>query len=107
MESRPSAQSGCFVPAALAQLPICDAVYTRILSSDDPSSNSSTLQVDLNEMKYILGQVVDVEDDDVVDSRRISSTGNDDDENEVRAKDAREATCGDLHACYSLGIILS
>ena len=48
------AQMGSFVPADAARLPLCDAVYTRIGSSDDLSSGQSTFMVEMKETAYIL-----------------------------------------------------
>lgn len=43
------AQIGCFVPAKEAQLPIFDAIYTRIGASDDLVSGESTFMVEMIE----------------------------------------------------------
>ncbi len=43
------AQIGCFVPADEAKLPIYDALYTRIGSSDDLSGGKSTFMVEMVE----------------------------------------------------------
>jgi len=43
------AQIGCFVPASEAELPIFDAIYTRIGASDDLVSGESTFMVEMNE----------------------------------------------------------
>ena len=43
------AQIGCFVPADEARLPIYDALYTRIGSSDDLSGGKSTFMVEMVE----------------------------------------------------------
>jgi DNA mismatch repair protein MutS len=43
------AQLGCYVPADYANLPIFDAIYTRIGASDDLVSGQSTFMVEMNE----------------------------------------------------------
>lgn len=43
------AQIGCFVPAKEANLPIFDAIYTRIGASDDLVSGESTFMVEMTE----------------------------------------------------------
>ena len=43
------AQIGCFVPASSAELPLFDAIYTRIGASDDLVSGESTFMVEMNE----------------------------------------------------------
>ncbi len=43
------AQIGCFVPAKKANLPIFDAIYTRIGASDDLVSGESTFMVEMME----------------------------------------------------------
>lgn len=43
------AQIGCFVPASEANLPIFDAIYTRIGASDDLVSGESTFMVEMTE----------------------------------------------------------
>lgn len=43
------AQIGCFVPAKEAELPIFDAIYTRIGASDDLVSGESTFMVEMIE----------------------------------------------------------
>ena len=42
-------QIGCFIPASSANMPIFDAVYTRIGASDDLVSGESTFMVEMNE----------------------------------------------------------
>lgn len=44
------AQIGCFVPASSANLPVFDAIYTRIGASDDIVSGQSTFMVEMNEV---------------------------------------------------------
>ncbi len=44
-------QIGCFVPAKSANMPIFDAIYTRIGASDDLVSGESTFMVEMNEAK--------------------------------------------------------
>ena len=43
------AQIGCFVPATSAELPVFDAIYTRIGASDDLVSGESTFMVEMME----------------------------------------------------------
>ena len=43
------AQIGCFVPASSADMPLFDAIYTRIGASDDLVSGKSTFMVEMNE----------------------------------------------------------
>ena len=43
------AQIGCYVPAKSAELPIFDAIYTRIGASDDLVSGESTFMVEMTE----------------------------------------------------------
>lgn len=50
------AQSGCFVPASQARLPILDAVFTRVGSSDDLSRGQSTFMVEMSEVAKVLEQ---------------------------------------------------
>ncbi len=45
------AQSGSFVPAKYANLPIIDKIFTRIGASDDLVSGESTFMVEMNEAK--------------------------------------------------------
>ena len=42
-------QIGCFIPAKSANMPIFDAIYTRIGASDDLVSGESTFMVEMNE----------------------------------------------------------
>jgi DNA mismatch repair protein MutS len=48
------AQAGCFVPASRAQLPILDAIFTRVGSSDDLARGQSTFMVEMSEVARIL-----------------------------------------------------
>lgn len=48
------AQVGCFVPAKEANLPIFDAIFTRIGASDDLVSGESTFMVEMNEANRAL-----------------------------------------------------
>jgi len=48
------AQMGCFVPAEKAVLPIYDAIFTRIGSSDDLSGGKSTFMVEMVESNEAL-----------------------------------------------------
>ncbi|MBM4317425.1 MAG: DNA mismatch repair protein MutS [Deltaproteobacteria bacterium] len=48
------AHIGCFVPAKAADIPLVDAIYTRIGSSDDLSRGRSTFMVEMTETTRIL-----------------------------------------------------
>ncbi|OTB08839.1 hypothetical protein M426DRAFT_316864 [Hypoxylon sp. CI-4A] len=48
------AQAGSFVPATFAQLPLTDAVYSRVGSADDVYANQSTFMVEMQETALIL-----------------------------------------------------
>lgn len=48
------AQAGSFVPAKSADIPLVDAIYTRIGSSDDLTSGRSTFMVEMTETARIL-----------------------------------------------------
>lgn len=48
------AQIGCYVPAASANIGICDRIFTRVGASDDLSSGQSTFMVEMNEVANIL-----------------------------------------------------
>jgi len=50
------AQMGCFVPAKQADLPIFDAIFTRIGASDDILSGQSTFMVEMVEANVALSQ---------------------------------------------------
>lgn len=47
-------QMGCFVPAKEADLPIFDAIFTRIGASDDLIGGQSTFMVEMNETNHAL-----------------------------------------------------
>ena len=47
-------QAGCFVPAASAELPVFDRVFTRVGASDDLSRGLSTFMVEMTEAAEIL-----------------------------------------------------
>ena len=53
------AQIGCFVPAEKALLPIYDAIFTRIGSSDDLSGGKSTFMVEMVESNEALTKATD------------------------------------------------
>lgn len=48
------AQAGCFVPAREANIPVIDAVFTRVGSSDDLARGQSTFMVEMSEVARIL-----------------------------------------------------
>ena len=48
------AQIGSFVPAQSAEIPITDAVFTRVGASDDLASGQSTFMVEMSEVAHIL-----------------------------------------------------
>lgn len=48
------AQMGCFVPASVAEISICDQVFTRIGASDNISKGESTFMLEMNEVSNIL-----------------------------------------------------
>ena len=50
------AQCGCFVPAAAAQLPILDRIFTRIGAGDDVAQGKSTFLVEMEETAVICQQ---------------------------------------------------
>lgn len=50
------AQSGCFVPAESARLPIIDRIFTRVGSRDDIASGRSTFLVEMTELSAILSR---------------------------------------------------
>ncbi|GBU11350.1 methyl-directed mismatch repair protein MutS [Erysipelotrichaceae bacterium] len=49
-------QIGCFIPASRAQLPIFDAIFTRIGAQDDLFSGESTFMVEMKEVSLALNQ---------------------------------------------------
>jgi len=53
------AQIGCYVPAEKALLPIYDAIFTRIGSSDDLSGGKSTFMVEMVESNEALTKATD------------------------------------------------
>lgn len=48
------AQTGCFVPATVAEIGIVDAVFTRVGASDDLSAGQSTFMIEMTEVADIL-----------------------------------------------------
>lgn len=48
------AHIGSFVPAKFANLPLLDAIFTRVGASDDLSLGQSTFMVEMKEVSYIL-----------------------------------------------------
>ena len=48
------AQAGCFVPAAVAEIGIVDAIFTRVGASDDLSAGQSTFAIEMAEVADIL-----------------------------------------------------
>ena len=48
------AHIGSFVPAQSADIPLTDAIYTRIGASDDLAAGQSTFMVEMSELAYIL-----------------------------------------------------
>ena len=53
------AQTGCFVPAAAAQIGITDKIFSRVGASDNISSGESTFMVEMNETASILHNLSD------------------------------------------------
>lgn len=53
------AQMGCFVPAASAELPIFDQIFTRIGAADDLVSGESTFMVEMMEANNALAHATD------------------------------------------------
>ena len=52
-------QIGCFVPAKAANMPIFDAIYTRIGASDDLVSGESTFMVEMIEANHALSSATE------------------------------------------------
>ena len=48
------AQSGAFVPADRARLPVCDRIFTRVGASDNLARGQSTFMVEMNETASIM-----------------------------------------------------
>ncbi|MDD3341280.1 MAG: DNA mismatch repair protein MutS [Bacilli bacterium] len=48
------AQIGCYVPANRAEMPVFDAIYTRIGASDDLVSGESTFMVEMKEAEFAI-----------------------------------------------------
>ena len=48
------AQCGCFVPAKMARIGICDKIFTRVGASDDLAGGKSTFMVEMTEVADIL-----------------------------------------------------
>lgn len=48
------AQAGSFVPAAKAEIGICDRIFTRVGASDDLATGQSTFMVEMSEVANIL-----------------------------------------------------
>jgi DNA mismatch repair protein MutS len=48
------AQTGSFVPAASARLPVCDRIFTRVGASDNLARGQSTFMVEMNETAAIV-----------------------------------------------------
>lgn len=48
------AQTGSFVPAASADICVCDRIFTRVGASDDLANNQSTFMVEMTEVANIL-----------------------------------------------------
>ena len=53
------AQIGSFVPASYAELPIFDAIFTRIGASDDLVSGESTFMVEMNEAAFAISSATE------------------------------------------------
>ncbi len=53
------AHIGCYVPAASAQIPIIDKIFTRVGASDDLSTGRSTFMVEMSEVANILENATD------------------------------------------------
>ncbi|MDR1604362.1 MAG: DNA mismatch repair protein MutS [Gracilibacteraceae bacterium] len=50
------AQTGAFVPAAAASIPLTDCIYTRIGASDNLAEGQSTFMVEMREVAHILSR---------------------------------------------------
>ncbi len=48
------AHMGCYIPAKSGNIPIFDAIYTRVGAADDLSQGQSTFMVEMNEVSHIL-----------------------------------------------------
>lgn len=48
------AQIGSFVPAAAADIEICDSIFTRVGASDDLAAGQSTFMVEMSEVAHIV-----------------------------------------------------
>ena len=53
------AQIGCFVPAEMATVRICDRIFSRVSNRDCLESNSSTFMLEMQEISYILTNVTE------------------------------------------------
>lgn len=53
------AQIGSYVPAEKAELPLLDAIFTRVGASDNVSKGQSTFMVEMQETAYILTNATD------------------------------------------------
>ncbi|MDS0280658.1 DNA mismatch repair protein MutS [Haloarcula onubensis] len=53
------AQTGAFVPAASADLPILDRVFTRVGASDDIAGGRSTFMIEMTELSTILTEATE------------------------------------------------
>ncbi|KAM7214832.1 MutS domain V domain containing protein [Rhypophila decipiens] len=47
-------QMGFFVPAAYVDVPICDQIFTRLSTEDNPENNLGTFAVEMSDMNLIL-----------------------------------------------------